>query len=103
MVRTPKPESEKLSYAGAASVEEARLFHEIVKHHPLPPDVRRVEFRFGEDSAGAPAVWIVFVAKNDLNPTEATISAIRRVAEGVRSEVRSTGSERWPYIAIEAE
>lgn len=90
--------------AGAASGDEARLFHEIVrKHGPLPDGVRRVEFRFGEDSTGAPAVWIVFVAKDDLNPSSESISAIRRVAEEVRSEVRRTNSERWPYIAIEAE
>jgi len=48
-------------------------------------------------------VWIVFVAKDDLNPSKAKMSAIRRLAENVRSEVRRSGSERWPYVTIEAE
>jgi hypothetical protein len=88
---------------GAASGDEARLFHDIVrKHRPLPAGVLRVEFRFGEDSTGAPAVWIVFVAKDDLKPSGERIAAIRRVADEVRSEVRQTGSDRWPYVTIEA-
>jgi hypothetical protein len=104
MVRSPKPSSEEPSLSGAASGDEARLFHDIVRNHgPWPAGVRKVEFRFGEDSTGAPAVWIVFVAKDELKPSPESIAEIRRVAEEVRSEVRRTGSERWPYIMIEAE
>jgi len=39
--------------AGAASADEARLFHDIVgKIRRLPAGVHRVGFRFGEDSTG---------------------------------------------------
>jgi hypothetical protein len=104
MTRKPKTESEAPNLIGVASVDEARLFHDIVrKRGPLPPGVQRVEFRFGEDSTGAPAVWIVFIAKDDLKPSSESINAIRRAAEEVRSEVRRTSSERWPYVTIEAE
>lgn len=104
MVKKPKNGSSPPDLTGAASGDEARLFDDIVrKHGPLPAGVRKVEFRFGEDSTGAPAVWIVFVAKDDLKPSSESISAIRRVADEVRSEVRRTGSERWPYVTIEAE
>jgi hypothetical protein len=41
----------------------------------------RVNFRFGEDSTGAPAVWIVFVANDDLKSSNERMSAIRRIAE----------------------
>lgn len=103
MARKSRIESEEPNLAGATSVEEARLFRDIVRRHgPLPAGVERVEFRFGEDSTGAPAVWIVFIAKDDLKPSNESINAIRRVAEEVRSEVRRTNSERWPYVTIEA-
>ena len=103
MARKSRIESDEPNLAGATSVEEARLFHDIVRRRgPLPAGVERVEFRFGEDSTGAPAVWIVFIAKDDLKPSNENINAIRRVAEEVRSEVRRTNSERWPYVTIEA-
>jgi hypothetical protein len=89
-----------LSGAGAASVDEAKLLHDIVRERVrLPEDVRRVEFRFGEDSTGAPAVWIVFVAHDDLKPSKSKIASWQRVAEEVRSIVHSQTS-RWPYIEI---
>jgi hypothetical protein len=104
MAKKPKFGLEAPNLADAASGDEARLFHDIVRRRgPLPAGVQRVEFRFGEDSTGAPAVWIVFIAKDDLKPSSESINAIRRAAEEVRSEVRRTSSERWPYITIEAE
>jgi hypothetical protein len=93
-----------ISTAAQASADEARRFHDIVrKHGPWPEGVRRVEFRFGEDSTGAPAVWIVFVAGDDPNPSKETVAAIRRAAEEVRSDVRRSGTERWPYVMVETE
>jgi hypothetical protein len=86
--------------AGAASVDEGKLLHDIVRERVrLPEDVRRVEFRFGEDSTGAPAVWIVFVANDDLKPSKSKIARLQRVAEEVRSIVQSQ-TNRWPYIEI---
>jgi hypothetical protein len=83
MVDTPKVESSEPILPAGASVDEARQFQDIVRRHgPWPEGVRRVEFRFSEDSAGAPAIWIVFIAGDDLNPSK------ERVAEEVRSEVR---------------
>jgi hypothetical protein len=104
MAKKPKSGSEVPTAADPASGDEARLFHDIVrKHRSLPAGVQRVDFRFGEDSTGAPAVWIVIVANDDLKPSNERISAIRRLAEEVRSEVRRTGTDRWPYVTIEAE
>jgi hypothetical protein len=104
MARKPKFGPKAPRSAVAASGHEARLLHDIARrHYPLPAGVQRLDFRFGEDSTGAPAVWIVFVAKDDLRPSSERISAIRRLAEKVRSEVRSAGIDRWPYITIEAE
>lgn len=104
MVRASKTATEDPDVPGAVSAAEARLFHDIVrKQGPLPEGVRTVDLRLGEDSSGAPAVWIVIVAEDDLNPSDESIAAIRRLGEKVRSDVLSTGSERWPYVMIEAE
>ena len=54
-------------------------FHDIVrKLGGLPPDVRRVEFHFGEDSEGTPAVWITFVAGDDLKPSKQKIADLQK-------------------------
>lgn len=99
MADTPKVHPQ----ADTASVDEAKLLHDIVHERVrLPQDVRRVEFRLGEDSTGAPAVWIVFVAHDDLDPSKSKIASLQRVAEEVRSIVRSETS-RWPYIEIATE
>ncbi len=90
---------------GAASVEESRLFHAIGRRYQaaLPDGVSRMQFRLGEDSAGTPAVWIVFIAHDDANPSAERIASIRRVADDVRSEVLKSGNERWPYVTIDVE
>jgi hypothetical protein len=103
MADTPKVHPEETPQGSAASINETKLFHDIVREGVrLPEDVLRVEFRFGEDSTGAPAVWIVFVAHDDLKPSKNKIASLQRAAEEVRSIVHSH-SNRWPYIEIETE
>jgi hypothetical protein len=86
-----------------ASIDEAELLHDIVcERVRFPEDVRRLEFRLGEDSTGAPAVWIVFVAHDDLKPSKSKIASLQRAADEVRSIVHSE-SDRWPYIEIATE
>lgn len=80
------------------------MFHDIVdKLGRLPEGVRRVGFRLGEDSEGAPAVWITLFANDDLKPSKEKIAELQRVANEVRSEVFRSGSERWPYVEISTE
>jgi hypothetical protein len=103
MADTPKVHPEETPQGGAASINEAKLLHDIVHERVrFPQDVLRVEFRFGEDSTGAPAVWIVFVAHDDLKPSKSKIASLQRAAEEVRSIVHSE-SNRWPYIEIATE
>lgn len=92
-----------LEEAGTPSVDEGKLLQDIVRERVrMPQYVRRVEFRFGEDSTGAPAVWIIFVAHDDLKPSKSKIASLQRAAEEVRSIVLSETS-RWPYIEIATE
>ncbi len=83
--------------------EVERLYDIVRKEGPLPTGVRKIDFRFGEDSTGAPAIWIVLVVRNELNPSSETIGAMRHFAEKVRSKVRTVSDQRWPYVTIEAE
>ena len=86
-----------------ASVDEAKLLYDIVRERVhFPEDVSRLEFRLGEDSTGAPAVWIVFVTHDDLKPPKSKIARLQRAADEVRSIVHSE-SDRWPYIEIATE
>ena len=89
---------------GAAPGDEARLFHDIVRSTgELPPGVRRVEFHFGEDSEGAPAVWITLVADDDLPPSKQKLAEPHRYINAIRSQVIRNDSERWPYVEIATE
>jgi hypothetical protein len=65
--------------------------------------VQQIDCRVGEDSEGAPAVWIVLKADADLRPSQEKIDAVLRVADEVRSEVFLSGTERWPYVEIATE
>jgi len=87
--------------AGASSVEEARLFQNILRGiGPLPSGVRRVQFRFDDDSMGDPAVWIELVADEDLNPSNEKLDALRRVIDEVKAAIRRSDTARWPYSKI---
>jgi hypothetical protein len=84
-------------------IDEAQFLHDIVYERVrLPDDVLRVDFRLGEDSTGAPAVWIMFVTHDDLRPSKSKIANFQRVAREVRSVIHDE-SGRWPYIDIVTE
>jgi hypothetical protein len=104
MVDAPETHPNEPVLPGAASGDEAKVIHDIVrKVGRLPDGVQRVEFHFGEDSEGAPAVWITFVARDDLKPSKAKIAELQRVMNDVRSQVIRSGTERWPYLEIATE
>jgi hypothetical protein len=89
---------------GAASAEEAKLFHDLARRWmPLPDGIRRVHFRFGEASDGAPAVWIIVVMPEDLKPSKEKIRTISKVTQSFRDDVLAAETDRWPYIRIETE
>jgi hypothetical protein len=103
MVSTPKPPREEVVQSGSTSINEVKLLNDVVHARvQFPQDVLRVEFRFGEDSTGAPAVWIVLVAHDDLKPSKRKIASLQRAAEEARSVVHRE-SDRWPYVEIATE
>jgi hypothetical protein len=103
MVGTPMPSPEEPVQSGSVSINEAKLLNDVVHARVrFPQDVRRVEFRFGEDSTGAPAVWIMLVTHDDLKPSKSKIESLQRAAEEVRSVIHNE-SNRWPYVEIATE
>jgi hypothetical protein len=104
MPRRSKTIPDLVPAAGAASGKEAQQLQEVLRRHrPWPKGVERVQLRYGEDSEGSPAVWIVFVASNNMETSKEALAAIRHAAEELRSDIRQTGTVRWPYIMIETE
>ncbi len=104
MVDAPDTRSHEPAAPGAVTGDEARRLNEIVGQvGRLPEGVRRVEFHFGEDSEGAPAVWITFVAADDLKPSKEKIAALHRFINDVRAQVIRSETERWPYVEIATE
>jgi hypothetical protein len=90
--------------AGSASAEEEELYREIArKHARLPEGVKRIDFRFGEDSTGASAVWIVLVAEEDINPSKDKIATLLRFGKEIESEILASDGRRWPYMQIVTE
>jgi hypothetical protein len=80
-------------------ITKTKLMNDINAHVRFPQDVLRVECRFGKDSAGEPAVWIILVVHDDLKPSKSKIERLRRVAEEVRSVIHNE-STRWPFVEI---
>jgi hypothetical protein len=104
MADSPNTRHDEEIPTNAATGAEAGLFHDIVrKLGGLPPGVRRVEFHLGEDSEGAPAVWITFVAGDDLKPSKEKIADLQRITNEVRAEILRSDTERWPYVEIVTE
>jgi len=91
-------------YNGLVSTDEAELFEEIArKWEPLPKEIKRVYFRYGEDSDGYPAVWINLVVPEDLNPSKKKIDALYQATQVFSNDVVEADTGRWPYIKIVTE
>ncbi len=96
-------QSGKDKYAGEATGDEGRFFANLTGLVPLSETIKQIEFRFGEDSDGAPAVWITIHAKSDVNPPKEKVAELNRAAETLRAAVLNSEFQRWPYVQIKAE
>jgi len=84
--------------------EEMRVFQDLVSRiTDLPEGAHRVEFHLGEDHAGDRAVWFHLVADDDLKPSKQKLAVYQRAIDKLDDQVRSTGTDRWPYFRIVAE
>jgi hypothetical protein len=79
---------------------EAQELHKLLKNREFPPGVKRIQFEFDEDSSGEPAVWIVLVTDDDLDPSEDKLSRINDFANQLKRDILKQRRGRWPYIRI---
>jgi hypothetical protein len=101
MAKAPTITADEELVAGAASPAEAKVFHDIVENlGRLPDGVKRVRFRYGEDSDGAPATWVIITVSDDLSPSPDKVASISRVAKQIQNELLRSDTARWPYVEI---
>jgi hypothetical protein len=77
---------------------ETRKIRSVVRAHRFPPGVRRFEVEYGEDSTGAPAVWIWFIVDDDPDLSDAKLSQLNEFVRSVTFDLLDSGVEHWPYI-----
>jgi hypothetical protein len=100
MPTTRIPPSEP-NLRGPASGDEALFFRDLMEK--WSNQRYRLQFRFGEDSDGEPAVWITLFVQPDVNPSRETINEIDQLSESIRNEVINSDFRRWPYIQVKTE
>jgi hypothetical protein len=83
-----------------ASVEEARLIHNLVQANTAPTVVRNFELKFGPDSVNNRAVWINLFVEEDLHPSKEKISELNKIAGRIRSLLLREKLDFWPYVEI---
>ncbi|MBI1776607.1 MAG: hypothetical protein HYR63_14775 [Proteobacteria bacterium] len=78
----------------------------MVSKLKLPAGVKRFELQFGDDSTGDPAVWVLFIIDDDLNPSPKKVSEFSKLAQEVTADLLAKlpkkGIERWPYVQFRA-
>jgi hypothetical protein len=69
----------------------------------LPPGVSELRFETGENSHGAPALWVLVVFKEDPHSEDALLTNANAVRELLHAAVEELGIERWPYLRLRTE
>ena len=47
-------------------------------------------------------VWIAINVEDDLNPSNEKVKATLRMGDKIGAAVYRSGSDRWPYVGVEA-
>jgi hypothetical protein len=82
-----------------ASVEEARLVHDLVKAN-TDPSIRSFGVKFGLDSTNSIAVWIDLFVDKDFSPSRENLGLLNRVADKIRAELFKKNFRYWPYVEV---
>jgi hypothetical protein len=60
--------------------------------------VRGVEAKYGTDSGGEPAIWLIVDVDDDAAPSEDKLDRLNRFALSMKSKLLAAGVEAWPYV-----
>ncbi len=66
-----------------------------------PKEVKAVDYEFGEDSTGAPAVWI-YVRLDDDNPSPEIVAKLSDYSRAVSQAILDSGIDFWPFVKFRA-
>jgi hypothetical protein len=81
---------------------EAEIVRGVLAKWEAPANVREVDFDFGEDSTGDPAVWIWLTVDDDPQPSRQSIVDLSRFVTDIRRDLLSADLLHWPYVRFRA-
>ena len=84
-------------YESPAVVEE-RVANEVVSQYSLPEHVDSVAVEFGIDYSDAPAMWLVFMLRPEVEETQATYASVYALADQIRDGLRDACIERFAFV-----
>ncbi|HYU14189.1 MAG TPA: hypothetical protein VEK82_16545 [Stellaceae bacterium] len=81
------------------SEAERQRIQKIIDRHSdeRPEGVRRVTFRFGEDQAGDPAVYIEIYVDKETQPTKEKIEELNDFVQIILNDILDQDIDYWPY------
>lgn len=80
------------------AARESETVRRILNRWQKPPNVRDVDWEFGEDSAGEPALWIWLIVDDDPQPSAQSITGLNRFVTDIRGDLLRAGLRYWPYV-----
>jgi hypothetical protein len=78
---------------------DRRHVQQIIDRHAmeLPEGVRRIEFAFGEDWTGYPAVYVNLFVDPNMQPTKEKIRQLNDYIKILHNDIIETEIGFWPY------
>jgi hypothetical protein len=78
---------------------DRQQIQQIIDRHleERPEGVHRVEFAFGEDWTGYPAVYVNLFVDKELKPTEAKVRELNDYVKLLHDEIIDNEIGFWPY------
>lgn len=86
-----------------AQMDEDRLVKDLVAKHrgEFPLTIKKIDVRYGEDSTGNLAVWILVSMDGDPDLSPEKLSRLDDAMKNVKADLAKAGVERWPYFKFE--
>lgn len=79
--------------------DDKRLVREIIGRHEAqrPTGISRIDFTFGEDWAGGPALYIDVIADKDIEQTFDKAHEVNDFVKLIQDDIFESNLDFWPY------